>query len=205
MNTQEQYKYVSDMFDRSIEVKKHTQSVCIEALLEMADVCIRAIENGNKIMLCGNGGSAADAQHLAAELLVRLRPDVNRQGLPAIALAMDTSSITACGNDYSYEVFYRRMVEALGQKGDVLLGITTSGRSANIIQAFDAARDKGIHTLGMLGGAGEPALSECDYSVLVPCSETGRVQESHILLGHALMELIEEGLKASGFLNLTED
>jgi D-sedoheptulose 7-phosphate isomerase len=147
-------------------------------------------------LLCGNGGSAADAQHLAAEMLVRLRPDVNRDGVPAIALAMDPSSMTACGNDYSFEVYFERMTRALGRPGDVLIGITTSGKSPNVIKAMQAARQIGMTTLGLLGGNGGPALAECDMALVVPSTETGRIQEGHIAIGHALMELIEDGLIA---------
>src|SRR6185437_15464479 len=157
---------------------------------------IEALANGGKLLLCGNGGSAADAQHLAAEMLVRLRPDVNRDGMPAIALALDSSSMTACGNDYSFEVYFERMTRALGRKGDVLIGITTSGRSPNVIKALHAARQMGIKTLGFLGGDGGVALAECDLALVVPSTETGRIQESHIAIGHALMELVEDGLIA---------
>jgi D-sedoheptulose 7-phosphate isomerase len=162
----------------------------------MADVCVDALCKGGKLLLCGNGGSAADAQHLAAEMLVRLRPDVNRDGVPAIALAMDPSSMTACGNDYSFEVYFERMTRALGRPGDVLIGITTSGKSPNVIKAMQAARQMGMTTLGLLGGSGGPALAECDMALVVPSTETGRIQEGHIAIGHALMELIEDGLIA---------
>ncbi|HWY66892.1 MAG TPA: SIS domain-containing protein, partial [Rhizomicrobium sp.] len=151
---------------------------------------------GGKLLLCGNGGSAADAQHLAAEMLVRLRPDVNRDGVAAIALALDASSMTACGNDYSFEVYFERMTRALGRPGDVLIGITTSGRSPNVIKAMQAARQIGMKTLGLLGCNGGPALVECDLALVVPSTETGRIQEGHIAIGHALMELIEDGLIA---------
>jgi len=131
---------------------------------------------------------------------VRLRSSVNRQGLPAIALAMDSSTLTACGNDYGYEVLFERMVETLGRPGDVLLGITTSGRSPNVIRALQAAKRRGILTLGFLGGNGGPALADCDIAFTVPSTDTARVQESHITAGHALMELIEDVLLASGYL-----
>jgi len=164
----------------------------------MADACIDSLASGGKLLLCGNGGSAADAQHLAAELLVRLRPDVNRHGIPAIALAMDSSAMTACGNDYSYDAYYERMVRALGRKGDVLIGITTSGRSPNIVKALTAGRELGMRTLGLLGCDGGASLAQCDIGLVVPSTETGRIQECHITLGHALMELVENGLLARG-------
>jgi len=189
---------VRDLLRRSIAVKEKLIAGPADAVVSMADICIAAIAGGGKLMLCGNGGSAAAAQHLAAEMLVRLRPQVERDGLPAIALAMDSSAMTACGNDYSFEIFYERMVRALGRKGDVLLVFTTSGRSRNIVLALKAARAMGVRTVGMLGGDGGAALAECDAAVLVPDRETGRIQEAHIALGHALMELIEDGLAAQG-------
>ncbi|HEU0162945.1 MAG TPA: D-sedoheptulose 7-phosphate isomerase [Rhizomicrobium sp.] len=191
-------EYVRDMLRRSIAVKQKLMADHCENVVRLADICIESIANGGKLLFCGNGGSAADAQHLAAELLVRLRPHVDRDGLPAIALAMDSSAMTACGNDYSYEVFYERMVKALGRKGDVLIGITTSGKSPNVIRALKAARERGITALGFLGGNGGPALAECDAALIVPDTETGRIQEGHITMGHALMELIEDGLLERG-------
>jgi D-sedoheptulose 7-phosphate isomerase len=187
---------VRDMFRRSIELKQKLIDDRADQVVMMADVCIEALANGGKLLLCGNGGSAADAQHLAAEMLVRLRPDVNRDGMPAIALALDSSSMTACGNDYSFDVYFQRMTRALGRKGDVLIGITTSGRSPNVIKALQAGRQIGVKTLGLLGGDGGLALAECDLALVVPSTETGRIQESHIAIGHALMELIEDGLIA---------
>jgi D-sedoheptulose 7-phosphate isomerase len=191
-------EYVRDMLRRSIAVKEKLMADHCESVVRLADLCIESVANGGKLLFCGNGGSAADAQHLAAELLVRLRPDVNRDGLPAIALAMDSSAMTACGNDYSYEVFYERMVKALGRKGDVLIAITTSGKSLNVIRALKAARERGIVAIGFLGGTGGPALAECDAALIVPDTETGRIQEGHIAMGHALMELIEDGLLQRG-------
>ena len=153
-------------------------------------------------MLCGNGGSAADAQHLAAEMLVRLRPNNNREGIPAIALAQDTSTITACGNDFGYDRLYERLVKTLGHKGDVLIVITTSGNSENIIAAMKAAKEIGVLVFGLLGSEGGKALKYCDEAFVVPSNNTGRIQESHITAGHALMELIEDELIDSGYINL---
>lgn len=170
-------EYVRDMLRRSIAVKEKLIAGHCETLVRLADTCIEAVAKGGKLMFCGNGGSAADAQHLAAELLVRLRPQVDRDGLPAIALAMDSSAMTACGNDYSYDVFYERMVKALGRKGDVLIAITTSGKSPNIVRALKAARERGITALGFLGGNGGAALAECDDALIVPDTETGRIRK----------------------------
>nr|CRH06847.1 Phosphoheptose isomerase [Candidatus Magnetococcus massalia] len=192
--------YARELFQRSLQLKQQmlADDTYMEQIAQMGEVMAHCIEKGGKILFCGNGGSAADAQHLAAELLVRLRSEVDRPGLPAIALAMDSSSMTACGNDYSYEVFYARMVQSLGRKGDLLVGITTSGNSPNVLKAFEVARMMGIHTMGLLGGEGGKALALCDSALVVPSKETGRVQEMHITAGHVLMELIEEFLLIRG-------
>ena len=123
---------------------------------------------------------------------MRLRPEVDRDPLPALALALDPSSLTACGNDYSFEIYFERMTRALGQPGDILLGISTSGRSPNVVAALRAARESGLVTLGFLGGTGGLALAQCDIALVVPSAETGRIQEVHIAAGHALMELVED-------------
>src|SRR5215472_2013934 len=166
--TDKRVQSVRDLFRRSIELKEKLIADHAQQVVAMADACIDALCKDGKLLLCGNGGSAADAQHLAAEMLVRLRPDVNRDGVPAIALAMDPSSMTACGNDYSFEVYFERMTRALGRPGDVLIGITTSGRSPNVIKAMQAARQIGMTTLGLLGCTGGPALAECDLALVVP-------------------------------------
>jgi D-sedoheptulose 7-phosphate isomerase len=189
---------VRALLRRSIELKENLIVGHAERVVEIAETCAASLAAGGKLMFCGNGGSAADAQHLAAELLIRLRSAVNRPGLPALALATDSSSLTACGNDYDFETYYARMAETLGRKGDVLIGITTSGRSPNIVRALQAARRKGIKTIGLLGGDGGPALAECDLALIVPSNETGRIQEAHIAIGHAVMELIEDRLIAAG-------
>ncbi len=190
------------MLAGSIDVKRQVMESHTGTLVEMARMIARSIEQGGKVLACGNGGSAADAQHLAAELLVRLRPDVNRQGLPAIALAMDTSSMTATGNDYSFDAHYERMTRALGKPDDVLVGITTSGRSANVVRALNAAREVGIVSIGLLGGDGGDALAECDVALVVPSTVTGRIQESHTAVIHVVMELVEDILLESGYLSL---
>ncbi|MGE5373171.1 MAG: SIS domain-containing protein [Solirubrobacterales bacterium] len=188
------------LFETSIEVKKQVAESHLEVIVAMAGILRDTLLSGGKILICGNGGSAADAQHLAAELVVRLRPHVNRAGLPAIALAGDPSSITACGNDYSFEAYYERMTRTFGRPGDVLLGISTSGKSVNVIRALMAAREIGMTALGFLGGDGGPALVACDLALVVPSAETGRIQESHITAGHALMELVEDLLLEAGYL-----
>ena len=184
----------------SIALKQQVMETQADVIVCMAEAIYQSLRQGGKILLCGNGGSAADAQHLAAELLVRLRPHVNREGIPALALATDTSSLTACSNDYGFEVYYERMIRTLGRPGDVLIGITTSGRSPNVVRALRAAREKGMATIGLLGGDGGPALAECDLALVVPSTATGRVQETHIAVGHALMELVEDLLLERGYL-----
>ena len=192
------------LFEESIEVKKRCISDGFNSLSLMGNRIVKALMNGNKLMLCGNGGSAADAQHLAAEMLIRLRPKNNREGLPAIALAQDTSTITACGNDFGFDLLYERMVATLGQKGDCLIVLSTSGNSENIILAMKIAREMGIRVFGFLGSHGGRAFKLCDLAFVVPSNDTGRIQESHITAGHALMEFIEDSLIESGYLHLQE-
>jgi D-sedoheptulose 7-phosphate isomerase len=187
------------LFEESLKVKQAIlQGDHIDTLVRMSEGIADSLAAGGKLLFCGNGGSAADAQHLAAELLVRLRPQVNRQGIPALALATDTSTLTACGNDYSFDALYERMVATIGRPGDVLLGITTSGKSPNIIRALKAARIRGMRVFGFLGAGGGPALADCDLAFVVPSAITGRIQEAHITAGHALMELIEDHLLELG-------
>ena len=195
--------HIASLFQRSIDVKHETAAACLDAMVRIADVFTESLSAGGKLLICGNGGSAADAQHLAAELLVRLRPHVNRAPIPAIALALDPSSMTACGNDYSYEDFYSRMVEALGRPGDVLLGITTSGKSPNVCKAFGKARSIGLRTVGFLGCGGGPAAALCDEALVVPSTETGRIQEAHITAGHAIFEVVEDRLLQAGQFSLS--
>lgn len=193
------------LFQQSIEVKTAIlEGDHIANLVRMSEVIADAIAAGGKLLFCGNGGSAADAQHLAAELLVRLRPHVNRDGIPALALAMESSTMTACGNDYSFDALYERMVNTLGNKGDVLLGITTSGKSPNVIRALKAAKAKGMYAMGFLGCGGGPALADCDLAFVAPSNATGRIQEAHITAGHALMELVEDRLLLLGHVHPVE-
>ena len=190
-------KHIQALFERSIATKQATITSCLPAMGRIATLFANSLKNGGKLLFCGNGGSAADAQHLAAELLVRLRPHVNRPPIAALALALDSSSMTACGNDYSYEEFYARMVEGLGKPGDVLVGITTSGKSPNVCRAFETARRLGLKNVGFLGCGGGPALPLCDEALVVPSDETGRIQEVHITAGHAILEVVEEKLLAN--------
>lgn len=187
------------MFQASIDLKQKVLEAQMETVARIAEAMYQSLSQGGKILLCGNGGSAADAQHLAAELLVRLRPHVDRPGIPALALAVDTSSLTACGNDYDFEVYFERMTRALGRPGDILIGITTSGKSTNVIRALRAAHEKEMLSIGLLGGDGGAALAACDLALVVPSNVTGRIQEVHITVGHVLMELVEDSLLEGGF------
>ena len=171
-------------------------------LTDLGNKIVNAITKGGKLLICGNGGSAADAQHLAAELLIRLKPMNNRQGIPAISLAMDSSTLTACGNDFGYDVLFSRMVETLGQKEDILLVITTSGNSENINSALRTAKKLNIFSIGFLGSGGGAAKELCDDCFVVPSSDTARIQEAHITVGHALMEYIEDSLLQNKYLTL---
>lgn len=153
-----------------------------------------SIKKGGKLMFCGNGGSAADAQHLAAEYLVRLRPNVNRDPIAAISLAQDTSTITACGNDYSYDDVFLRPFQALAKKNDILIAISTSGNSRNIIKVLKEAKKRKIFSLGFLGGTGGSAKKICNKEITVDSTFTARIQECHIFLGHFILEKIEDNL-----------
>ena len=150
--------------------------------------------NSGKVFLCGNGGSAADAQHLAAEFMVRLRPKVNRNPYPVISLALDTSTLTACSNDYGYKNIFSRSLDALASEKDTLIVISTSGKSENIIEVLKLAKKKKITSIGFLGCGGGKAKSLCNLSYVVPSSNVARIQENHIFLGHLIFELIEDEL-----------
>lgn len=164
----------------------------LTAIAQVAQACVDALRQHHKILFAGNGGSAADAQHLAAELVSRYAYD--RPGLSALALTTDTSVLTAIGNDYGYERLFVRQIEALGSAGDVFFGISTSGRSPNVLNAFAAARAKGLITVGMTGRAGGQMAQRCDYMLRVPSDSTPRIQEGHIVMGHAICQIIEAQL-----------
>lgn len=163
-------------------------------IVAVVDACEAAIRRGNKLMFCGNGGSAADSQHLATELLIRLRGAVARDSWPAIALTLDPAALTAAGNDFGFDEVFARPLSGLGREGDVLFGITTSGSSPSVLRALETARGMGIATVGLLGGDGGPARALCDHTLIVPDRETARIQECHIALGHIILELLEDRL-----------
>ena len=183
---------IKSIIQASINVKQ--QVLIQEGLLKTVEECVQVIvsafKNGNKVLFCGNGGSAADAQHLAAEFSGRFYTD--RDALPAEALHCNSSYLTAVANDYSYEVIYSRLIKGIGNKADVLVGLSTSGNSANILRAFEMAREKGMTTIGFTGETGGAIKSLCDHLINIPSSDTPRIQESHILLGHIICQLVEE-------------
>ena len=188
-------------FEDSISVKNQIiEDNSYKVLLEAGDIIADSISGGGKLLLCGNGGSAADAQHLAAEFLVRLTSDVNRESIPALSLAQDTSTLTACINDYGSDDIFKRVFSALSSKGDTLLAITTSGNSKNIIETLKEAKARKIFSLGFLGNGGGEALSYCDLAFVVPSTITARIQECHITAGHALLQYIEDSLLEKGWL-----
>lgn len=182
------------MMEEGAVLRRRLATTSARDVIGVVDACERAIRGGGRLFFCGNGGSAADAQHLATELLVRLRSSVERPSWPAIALTLDPTALTAGGNDYGFDEVFARPLSGLGRAGDVLFGITTSGKSPNVLRALQTARGMGIATVGLLGGDGGPAKALCDHALLVPSPVTARIQEAHIALGHAVMELLEDRL-----------
>ena len=183
---------IKDIITESINVKSAVlqNETILKNVEKIVNEMVIALQNGNRIYFCGNGGSAADAQHLAAEFSGRFY--IDRDALPAEALHCNTSYLTAVANDYSYDVVYARLIKGLGTKGDFLVGLSTSGNSGNIIKAFEVAREKGITTVGFTGDTGGKMKELSDYLLNVPSKNTPRIQESHILLGHIICELVEE-------------
>ena len=188
MNTED---FIQEEFERISKDFIAVKSLA-PAISQVADICINAVKNGNKIMFCGNGGSAADAQHLAAELVGRYK--INRKAIASIALTTDTSILTAVANDYGYDVVFSRQVEALGKKADVLIGISTSGNSPNIIKAFEKAMELGVVTVALTGQTGGKMLPIADYTINVPSDMTNLIQTMHIAVGHLLCDLIEKSV-----------
>src|SRR5437764_14948361 len=179
-------KKIKDIIQSSIDVKQELlqNDLLIETIVQVTDTISSALKHNNRIYFCGNGGSAADAQHLAAEFSGRFY--IDRQALPAEALHCNTSYITAVANDYSYDVVYARLIEGIGNKGDILIGLSTSGNSVNIVKAFEAAKAKEIITVGFTGLGGGVLKTVSDYLTNVPSIDTPRIQESHIMVGHII-------------------
>ncbi len=194
-------KRIRQTFEDSIATKqKIIDEGSYKVLIDAGKIIAESISNQGKLLICGNGGSAADAQHLAAEFLIRLTSDVNRKSIPALSLAQDTSTLTACINDYGADVIFKRVFSGLSVEGDVLLAITTSGNSKNIIETLKLANERGIYSLGFLGNGGGEAINYCDAAFVVPDTVTARIQESHITAGHALLQYVEDYLMENGWL-----
>jgi D-sedoheptulose 7-phosphate isomerase len=187
-------KFITDALNESSQTKIEMEKHCIADILKIVEILADAFRDGKKLLLCGNGGSAADCQHIAAELVIRLSHDIKRPALPAIALTTDTSNLTAGGNDIGFENVFARSVEGLGNRGDVLLAISTSGNSPNVIKAVQAAKNKEMKTVAFLGGNGGKLFSDVDQSVVIPSSNTQRIQEGHITAAHIICELVEREL-----------
>lgn len=187
-------KFIIDSLNESSETKLKIKDQLAEEIIKAVDILVAAYKEGNKLLLCGNGGSAADCQHIATEFMIRLSHHLQRPALPAIALTTDSSNLTAGGNDIGFENVFARSVEGLGMLGDVLLAISTSGNSPNIIKAVGASHAKGMKVIGLLGGAGGELKALVDLPIVVPSSNTQRIQEGHITIAHIICELVEDKL-----------
>ena len=187
-----------DFLDRELkessEVKLKIQQECSGDVINAVNLLVNSFKDGKKLLLCGNGGSAADSQHIAAEFMIRLSHDLNRPAIPAIALTTDTSNLTAGGNDIGYENVFARNVEGLGNDNDVLIAISTSGNSGNIIKAVYMAHQKNMKVIGFLGGSGGKLKSLVDIAITIPSKSTQRIQEGHITIAHIICELVERKL-----------
>lgn len=195
MEEKNQYlELVKTAIHTAIELKeKVLDDETVESIHQTGKTLLNTFKEGNKVFFCGNGGSAADAQHLAAEFLIRYTAYSNRPPLPGIALTTDSSALTAGGNDLGFDNIFAQQIKAVGSKGDCVVLISTSGKSSNLIKAVYAAKEKGMTTIGLLGGRGGDLAGICDYTVIIPSSITARVQECHIMVGHIWCEIVEEG------------
>ena len=181
---------VDNEFRSHLETIKAVTNNLEDDLIKASELVVSTLNNRNKVFFCGNGGSAADAQHIAAELTGRYK--IERRGLPGIALTTDTSALTAIGNDYGYDRVFDRQVEALANRGDLLVGISTSGNSQNVINAFNIAKELGCPTVGLSGRDGGKFNGACDLNVIVPSDNTPRIQEMHILIGHIICQIVDD-------------
>ncbi len=190
--------YLQNEISASIETKRRIleSDALLDTIAEVAQMCVDVYRRGNKTMLAGNGGSAADAQHIAAELVGRYGFD--RPSIPSLALTTDTSNLTAIGNDYGYDKVFSRQLEGMGVEGDLFIGISTSGNSRNIVNAFESAAAKGIATVALVGRDGGMMAKMADRAIVVPSHATPRIQESHILIGHIICDIIEKELFGDG-------
>ncbi len=184
--------WVSSEIQESIAVKSELRASCLSTILRMAEVIVGRVKAGHKLLIFGNGGSAADAQHIAAEFVGRYRAE--RSALPAVALTTDTSALTAIGNDYGFEEVFARQIAAVGAAGDVAIGISTSGNSKNVLRALEEARRRGMFTIGMTGRTGGKMKGRVDLCLCVPSDATPRTQEAHMLVGHILSAAVEQAI-----------
>jgi D-sedoheptulose 7-phosphate isomerase len=187
-------KFIIDSLNESSETKLKIKDLLADEIIKAVEILVASYKDGNKLLLCGNGGSAADCQHIATELMIRLSHHIQRPALPAIALTTDSSNLTAGGNDIGFENVFARNVEGLGILGDVLLAVSTSGNSPNIVKAVEAAQAKGMKVIGLLGGSGGKLKSLVDLPIVVPSSNVQRIQEGHITIAHIICELVEDKL-----------
>lgn len=183
--------FIEDELNASAATKKKISDQCAGNIIKAVDAIIRALNQKKKVLLCGNGGSAADAQHIATEFIIRMNPAIKRPAIPAIALTTDSSMLTAGANDIGYDNVFARSVEGLGTEGDVLIAISTSGRSESVNLALKMARSKGMATIGFLGKDGGTTKDLVDVAIIVPSNDTQRIQEGHITIGHIICALVE--------------
>ena len=190
--------YIKEQIKQSYETKQaiYENETLLDVITEVAQACVDVYKNGKKTLIAGNGGSAADAQHIAAELVGRYGFD--RPSIPSLALTTDTSNLTAIGNDYGYDQVFSRQLEGMGVEGDLFIGISTSGNSQNVINAFESAKKKGITTVALVGRDGGKMAKMADFAIVVPSNATPRIQESHILIGHIICDIIEKELFGEG-------
>ncbi len=183
---------IKDILLENIRINEDLMRNSLDTVLAAGEAVVAALKRGGKVIICGNGGSASDSQHIAAELVGRFMKD--RQALPAIALTTNTSIITALANDFGYDIVFARQVEALGQKNDILIGISTSGKAKNVAAAFKQAKKMGIRTLALTGGDGGDLVKLADLSIIIPAKVTARIQEAHITVAHTICEIVEQEL-----------
>lgn len=184
-------KFLEESLKESADTKLQILRSCKEDIINASNIIAKSFKSNGKLMLCGNGGSAADCQHIATEFVIRLSHNLQRPAMPAIALTTDSSNLTAGGNDIGFENVFARQVEGIGREGDILIGISTSGNSKNIINVIKKAKEKRIYTIGLLGCEGGLIKNETDMNILVPSSNVQRIQEGHITIGHIICEIVE--------------
>jgi D-sedoheptulose 7-phosphate isomerase len=187
-------EYAEQHLNKSIEVKNQVREKCLPSLMEAVEMTVNCFQNGHKLLICGNGGSAADAQHLAAEFISTLSQSFPRAALPAIALTTDSSTLTARANDYGFDDVFSRQVEAFGQPGDILISISTSGGSKNCLKAMETSKARGVLNIALIGGTGGKMAELADCAIIVPSGDTMHVQESHLALYHIYCYIVERRL-----------